>query len=42
MENRRHLRPIGVAVVHQSYLVRGFLTSVLDRSEKLKQTFGQE
>lgn len=42
MENRRDLRPIRGAVVHQSYLVREFLTSVLDRSKKLEQTFGQE
>ena len=42
MDNRRGLRPIRAAVVHHSYLVREFLISVLERSKKLEQTFGQE
>jgi DNA-binding NarL/FixJ family response regulator len=38
MSNRRDLRPIRVAVAHDSCLVREFLTSLLDRSTAVEQT----
>ena len=38
MANRRDPRPIRVAVAHDSYLVREFLTLLLDRSTEVEQT----
>jgi len=38
MANHRNVRPIRVTVAHGSYLVREFVTSLLDRSLQVEQT----